>query len=103
MEEDRPPSKGVLIIDARNRFNKLLHKAMLWTVRNLWPARARFAAVCYRHQATLVLRRPGGNTKFLLLREGVAQGELVSMILYGITLVPLAKRVRVQAPHILHL
>ena len=51
----------------------------------------------------LVLQRPGGKAQFLLSREGVAQGDPVAMILYGLILVPLAKRARVRVPHLLHL
>ena len=90
--------EGVLLVDTRNRFNELLRKAMIWTVRHLWLARARFAVVCYRHQATLILRHPGGNAEFILLQEGVAQGDPVAMLLYRLTLVPLAKRARFLRP-----
>ena len=90
-------------MDARNGFNELLRKAMLWTVRHLWPAGARFAAVCYRHQTTLVLRRPGGDAEYLQSREGVAQGDPFAMLLYGLALVPLSKRARVRVAQLLHL
>ena len=34
---------GTMLVDARNGFNKLGRLEMLWTVRNRWPAGARFA------------------------------------------------------------
>ena len=48
-EEDFPPPKGIFLIDAQNRLNKLLCKAMLWTVWHLWLDGACFVTVCYRH------------------------------------------------------
>ena len=90
-------------MDAQNGFNELLCKAVLWTVWHLWLAGAHFAAVCYHHQAKLVLQRPGEDTDFLLSCEGVAKGDTVSMILYRLALVPLAKRARVRLAQLLHL
>ena len=34
---------GTMIVDSCNGFNELIRLAMLWTVRNCWPAGARFA------------------------------------------------------------
>ena len=87
---------GVLLVDARNGFNELSRKAMLWTVRHLWYNGARFAFNCYRHQSLLIMRRPGGTAEILLSREGVTQGDPLSMVLYGVTLVPLAKLTRLS-------
>ena len=35
-DDGRPLTEGVLLVDARNGFNELSRKAMLWTVRHLW-------------------------------------------------------------------
>ena len=67
---------------------------MLWTVRHRWPAGARFAFNCYRHWAQLLIRHPGEPPVTILSREGVTQGDPLSMVLYGITLVPLAEELR---------
>ena len=64
---------------------------MLWTVRHRWPARASFAFNCCRYSAQLLLLHPGGAAVTILSREGVTQGYPISVVLYGITLVPLAK------------
>ena len=74
-----PP--GALLVDARNGFNELGRRAMLWTVRHRWPAGARFAFNCYRHAAQLILRRKGRPGYTLLSSEGVTQGCPLSMIL----------------------
>ena len=75
---------------------------MLWTVRHLWYNGARFAFNCYRHQSLLIMRRPGGTAEILLSREGVTQGDPLSMVLYGVTLVPLAKLTRLSVNSLVH-
>ena len=52
------PSRTTLV-DACNGFNELSRLTMLWTVRNRWPAGARFAFNYYKHWAQLLLRQPG--------------------------------------------
>ena len=82
---------AVLLVDARNGFNELGRRAMLWTVRHLWAAGARFSFNCYRHFSQLILRRRGEPCSILLSQEGVTQGDPLSMVLYGLALTPLAK------------
>ena len=67
---------------------------MLWTVRHRWPEGARFVFNCYRHWAQLLLCQPGEPPVKILIREGVTQGDPLPMVLYGITLVPLAEELR---------
>ena len=83
-----------MLVDSHNGFNELSRLAMLWTVRHRWPAGARFAFNCYRHWAQLFLRQPGEPLVTILSREVVAQGDPISMVLYGIALVPLAEELR---------
>ena len=98
---DGQPIQAVLLVDARNGFNELGRKAMLWTVRHLWPAGARFSFNCYRHSAQLVVRREGQPCHMVQSREGVTQGASLSMVLYGLSLTPLAKRLRTACPDVL--
>ena len=81
---------GTTLVDAHNRFNEMSRLAMLWTVRHRLLAEARFAFNCYKHWEQLLLRQPGELPVTILSREGVTQGDPLSMVLYGITLVPLA-------------
>ena len=67
---------------------------MLWTVRHCWMAGARFVFNCYKHWAQLLLRQPAKLPVTILSREGVTQGDPISMVLYGITLTPLAEELR---------
>ena len=90
-----------MLTDARNGFNKLSRLAMLWNVRHRWPAGARFVFNCYRHWAQLLLRHPEDPPVTILSREGVTQGEPLSMVLYGITLVPLEEDLRAADPGII--
>ena len=74
---------------------------MLWTVRHRWPSGARFAFNCYKHWAQLLLRQPGEPPVKILSREGVTQVDPISMVFYGITLVPLAEELRAADPGLL--
>ena len=67
---------------------------MLWTVRHHWPAGARFSFNCYRHWAQLLLPHTGEPPVTIMIQEGVTQGESLLMVLYGITLDPLAEELR---------
>ncbi len=91
---------GALLVDAMNGFNELGRRAMLWTVRHRWAAGTRFAFNCYRHSAQLILRRKGQTGYTLLSREGVTQGDPLSMVLYGLALVPLAATLRQAHPEV---
>ena len=75
---------------------------MLWTVRHRWADGARLAFNCYRHSAILLLRHRNQKATVLLSQEGVTQGDPLSMVLYGLTLVPLAEIVRHGVPDLIH-
>ena len=76
---------------------------MLWTVRHHWPCLARFAFKCYRHKIRVVVRVPGQITMLLMSREGVVQDNLLTMALYGITLLPLIEHLRAEYPDVLQM
>ena len=61
----------------------------------------RFVFNCYRHETRLVCRRPDQDALILLSREGVAQGDPLSMAVYGIGLLPLAEHLRRKFPRVL--
>ena len=90
---------GFLLIDARNVFNEENRTAMLWSVRHEWRSGAQFTFNCYRHWATLVVRKTeDGSGHFLHSKEGVTQGDPLAMIAYGITVLPLIRVLRKDHP-----
>ena len=97
-EED---PEATVFVDARNGFNELGRKAMLWTVRHEWASGALFAFNCYRHAVLLIFREPGGPCYVILSEEGVTQGDPLSMMLYGIALIPLARTLRQAVPSVI--
>ena len=90
-----------MLVDAHNGFHKLGRLAMLWTVGHLCPLGTRFAFNSYKHWAQLLLYHPGEPPFMLLIREGVTQGDLIYIFLYGITFVSLAKDIREADPGLL--
>ena len=72
-----------------NGFKELIHLAMLWTVQYRCMAGVRFDFNCYKHWAQMLLRCPGKEPGISIRLLGVTQCDPLSMILYGIPLVPL--------------
>jgi hypothetical protein len=85
-------SPGITLGNAENGFNMLNRYAMLWNVRHRWSEGARFAFNCYHHFLILVVRNNDEHTaSFFDGQEGVSQGDLLSMLLYGVALLPLVE------------
>ena len=67
--------------------------AALWNARVLWPRCSRFLFNTYRGFARLVLR---GSDECLFSKEGVTQGDPLSMLIYAVALLPLVKSLKVK-------
>ena len=67
LTQDAEPRSKTLI-DEHNGFSELSRLAMLWTVRHIWPAGARFLFNCYRHWVKLLLRHQGEPPVTILSR-----------------------------------
>ena len=93
---------GTTFVDARNGFNELSCLTMLWTVRHHCLAGAMFAFNGYRHCVQLLLRQPRDAPFILLIRDFITQGELLLVLLYGITLVTLVEDLRDVDPTLLY-
>ena len=100
LTQDDDPG-GTTLVDDRNGFIELNRLAMIWTVHHRWTSGARFVFNCYRNWAQLILCQPCDAPVILLSRKGVTQGEPLLMVLYGISLVPLAEELRDVDPNIL--
>ena len=85
-------------MDARNAFNEMDRSLMLWTIRHEWPQGARFTFNCYRHWAILFVRGQDGHGIFVHSKIGVTQGDPLSMVAYGVGLLPLIKHLIAKFP-----
>ena len=74
---------------------------MLWTVRHRCPEGSRSALNFYQDWVQPLLRQPGELPVTILSRKGVTQGDPFSMVLCGITLVPLEEELRAADPGLL--
>ena len=97
LTQDSEPA-GTILVDAYNGYNKLSRLLMLWVVRHRCQAGARFAFNCFRHWSQLLFCKPSDAPVILLSREGFSQGDFISMVLYGITLVLLIEDLRDADP-----
>ena len=100
LTQDADPSRTTLV-DVCNGLNELIRLSILWTVRHHWLTGARFALNFYRHWEQLLLCQPGGPPVTILIQEGVTHGDPLSILLYGITLVPPADELRAAESGIL--
>jgi hypothetical protein len=92
-------SFGYLLIDARNAFNEQNRTMMLWNTRHLCPMLALFAFNVYKHHSILHIRSLDGDPGAVLhSREGVTQGDPLSMVLYGVGMLPLIKQLKELYP-----
>ena len=87
------------LFDARNGFNELTRYQMLWTVGHLWPKARCFAFNTHRHDIICIVRTaPGREVEIIYSREGITQGGVLGMSLYGIATLPLAWSMREAVP-----
>ncbi len=93
---------GFLLIDASNAFNEQNRIEMLWAVRHEWPSGARFVFNCYKHWAVLVLRGNDGHAVFIFSKEGVTQGDPLSMFAYGIGIMSLIHQLKAEFLQVEH-
>ena len=67
---------------------------MLWAVWHEWPSGAQFTFNCYRHWAILVVNKVDRSGYFLHSKEGMAQGDPLAKIAYGIGVLPLRRELQ---------
>jgi len=93
---------GFLMLDASNAFNELRRVMMIWIVRHEWAIGFHFVFNCYRHWARLVVHSSSGSPHALYSMEGVTQGDPLSMILYGLAVLPLIRGLKLKFPDLTH-
>jgi len=79
---------GVLLVDARNAFNSVKGMSTLWNARILWPWCSCFLFNTYWGYARLFVQ---GSDQVLLSKEGVTQGDPLSMMMYAVAVLPLIR------------
>jgi hypothetical protein len=91
---------GFLLVDARSVFNEGNRTKMCWTVRHVWPSGAWYVFNCYQHWLVLVVRAGNGNVTFLFSKEGITQGDPLSMVAYGLSLFPFIRQLKDEFPDV---
>ena len=81
---------GVLLIDATNAFNTINRQAAIWNSRVLWPSCSLFLFNTYRGWVPLIVT---DSSSILYSREGVTQGDPLSMFVYALATIPLMEAV----------
>ena len=82
---------GVILVDAKNAFNSVNREMGLWNARIYWPRCCRFLFNTYRGFSSLWI---SGASDPLYSREGVTQGDPLSMCFYAIALLPVVRSLR---------
>ena len=83
------------MIDASNAFNRINHQAVLWNTRILWPSCSAFIFNTYRGWSPLIVT---DFKEYLYSKEGVTQGDPLSMFVYAVATLPFIKHLRHPPP-----
>ena len=83
---------GLVLVDADNAFNRLKRTAALLNIRFLCPPLSICLINCYRCAASLYVS--GGLV--MSSEEGVTQGDPLAMVMYGLALLPLIRKLNLD-------
>ena len=76
-----------MLVNTKNAFNELSWYVMLCHCHQAWPHASRFSFNYYRHSNIVIFQNvPGEDPCILLSQEGIAQGDIFGLNLYGVTL-----------------
>ena len=82
---------GMLLMDAANAFNYMSRTAAMWNCRVIWSRASRYIFNAYRGYAFLFV---AGSNLVLLSKEGVTQGDPLAMVVYGVGVLPLTRKLK---------
>ena len=87
-------SEGVLLVDAKNAFNLLNIKVAIHNVQHLCPPMYTFLNNSYHQHNKLFLK----DGSVIMSKEGVTQGDPLSMAIYALSTRKLIETLREKAP-----
>ena len=90
-EENAGSGWGLLLVDAKNAFNVVSRVTALWNARILWPRCSRFLFNTYRGYSMLLMK---GSEHILYSKEGITQGDPLSMLFYAVAVLPLIQSLK---------
>jgi hypothetical protein len=82
---------GMLLVDASNAFNSINRATALMNARVQWPRCSRYLFNTYRGHSVLKVQNA---IELLHSREGVTQGDPVSMLMYALAAMPLIQSLK---------
>ena len=83
-----------MIVDTKNEFNEINQVVILWTFHYFWSSGDCFVFNCYFNWSLLCFWNGNGAARFLHSREGVTQGGPPEIIVYGIGILLLIKKLK---------
>ena len=90
-EETAGSGWGLLLVDANNAFNVVSRVTALWNACILWPRCSCFLFNTYHGYSMLLLK---GSEHILYSKEGVTQGDPLSMLFYAVAVLPLIQSLK---------
>ena len=90
-DDNKEDGCGMLLMDVSNAFNSLICETALLNARILWPRCSRFLFNIYRSFASLFV---AGADEVIYSREGSTQGDPLAMFFYGVSLLPLIRKLK---------
>ena len=90
-DDNKEDGCGMLLMDASNAFISLNRETALWNARILWPRCSRFLFNAYGGFASLFV---AGADEVIYSREGTIQGDTLAMFFYGVSLLPLIRKLK---------